>query len=190
MICVFDCMFEVVCASGRWEFHEIQSRKRYLHRGLGGTIAYLMLQYVAKILECCLKSVCLRPCLLNSYAKGLAIPTKDLALSLPSHMRNDIKHLQRNQGLGNHQIHKHSNIHIMGICSKASASAVAPASPISLEPSQISFKVVLWRRASGVIVCTRMPCPQHHTGHPLTQRISMVNFNLMWTISQPRAYCI
>ena len=47
--------------------------------------------------------------MLTRYANGLAIPTKGLALSLLSHTRNDIKHLQRNQGFGKHQTHERVN---------------------------------------------------------------------------------
>ena len=46
----------------------------------------------------------------------------------------------------------------IGICSLASASALAPSSPIELKPSLISFKVEFWRRASGIMVHTRMRC--------------------------------
>ena len=106
--------------------------------------------------------------MLTEYANRLAIPTKGLALSFPSHVHNDSKHMQEIQGLANTE---KTNLH-MGICSLASARALAPSVPILLRRRSISVRAVFWRRASGVMVRMRMPCPQHHTRHPLMLHIS------------------
>ena len=82
-----------------------------VHRGLGGTVADLMLFDGAVCSQGfeMLFAIRLPTPMLTGYANGLAIPTKGLALSLLSHTRNDIKHLQRNQGFGKHQTHERVN---------------------------------------------------------------------------------
>ena len=84
-----------------------------VHRGLGGTVADLMLFDGAVCSQGfeMLFAIRLPTPMLTGYANGLAIPTKGLALSLLSHTRNDIKHLQRNQGFGKHQTHERVNDH-------------------------------------------------------------------------------
>ena len=82
-----------------------------VHRGLGGTVADLMLFDGAVCSQGfeMLFAIRLPTPMLTGYANGLAIPTKGLALSLLIHTRNDIKHLQRNQGFGKHQTHERVN---------------------------------------------------------------------------------
>ena len=84
-----------------------------VHRGPGGTVADLMLFDGAVCSQGfeMLFAIRLPTPMLTGYANGLAIPTKGLAVSLLSHTRNDIKHLQRNQGFVKHQTHERVNDH-------------------------------------------------------------------------------
>ena len=100
-------MFEVVCASGRLEFNESKSRSS---SGAGRHCCRFGVAVCSQDFEMLL-AIRLPTPMLTGYANGLAIPTKGLALSLLSHTRNDIKHLQRNQGFGKHQTHERVNDH-------------------------------------------------------------------------------
>ena len=85
--------------------------KVVVHRGLGGNVADLMLFDGAVCSQGfeMLFAIRLPTPMLTGYANGLAIPTKGLAASLLRHTRNDIKLLQRNQGLGKHQTREYVN---------------------------------------------------------------------------------